>query len=565
MCECTRNCGSQDRSYRPSVKPPTRRHVIAAAVGATAASSVNAQTRPATDDLDAAARLLGRSYTPEEAELMLRGLARTAALLPALRKREIPPDLDPAVTFDPAPFDPPPSGPTRAKLADGDPDADPAWASVADLAAMLRAGKTTSVELARLSLDRLKKHGDALKCVVTITEDLAMQQAERADADLNNGTDRGPLHGIPYGAKDLLAVKDYPTTYGVAPFADQVFDRDATVITRLEEAGAVLVAKLSLGELAMGDVWFGGTTRNPWNPDEGSSGSSAGSCSAVAAGLVPFALGSETLGSIVSPCVVCGTCGLRPTYGRVPRTGAMPLARTMDKLGPIARRADDLAYVLAAIAGPDGEDPAARAAAFSYPHDGPIKVGFDAAAFEADAAMRDSTPGPYAAALDRCRELFGDLAEVRLPIDPLLWPVVGSIVEVEAAESFAELTDSDRLGELVQQGEGDWPNTFRRASLFPAVDYLRAQRLRRRFMREMAEAMNEVDVFVTVPRLGPNLTLTNLTGHPCCLARLAVVDGRPLQIEFVGRPYGEDKLLTVASRFEATVASCDEWPRGRWA
>ena len=559
MTPRTENCGPQDRSYRPSVIPPTRRHVIAAAVGASAASSATAQTRPATDDLDAAARLLGRSYTPGEAELMRRGLARTAALLPALRRREIPPDVDPAVTFDPTPFDPPTAGPMTAELADGNPDADPAWASLADLAAMLRAGKTTSVELTRLSLDRLKKHGDALKCVVTLTEDLAMRQAERADAELKNGTDRGPLHGIPYGAKDLLAVKNYPTTYGVAPFADQILDRDATVITRLEEAGAVLVAKLSLGELAMGDVWFGGTTRNPWNPDEGSSGSSAGSCSAVAAGLVPFALGSETLGSIVSPCVACGTCGLRPTYGRVPRTGAMPLARTMDKLGPIARRADDLAYVLAAIAGPDGEDPTARAAPFSFPHDGPIRVGFDAAAFEAAARMP-----AYADGLDRCRELFGDLAEVRLPADPLLFPTALATVEVEAAESFAELVDANRLNELVQQGEGDWPNIFRRASLFPAVDYLRAQRLRRRYMREMAEAMNGVDVFVTVPRLGPNLALTNLTGHPCCLVRLAVVDDLPLQIEFVGRPYGEDKLLTVASRFEATVTAREEWPRGRW-
>lgn len=560
----------------------TRRHLLAAAGVALPSSAALAQTtqptaQPATqpDDLETAARLAGRRYTVAEKTLMRAGLERTAQILPLLRAREIAPNTDPALLFDPW-LAPEPLAGTVLPVAvpAGESNIDPsnelslAFAPVSELARLLRSGKVTSVQLTRLSLDRLIKHGPALRCVINLTKDLAMQQAQRADAELAAGTDRGPLHGIPYGAKDLLATKTYPTTFGVSPYREQVFEQDATVIRRLEEAGAVLVAKLSLGELAMGDVWFGGTTRNPWNPEEGSSGSSAGSCSATAAGLVPYAIGSETLGSIISPCVVCGTVGLRPTYGRVPRTGAMPLARTMDKLGPITRSVNDLVFILAAIAGPDGHDRTVRDARFQWPQpaDAPLVVGYDKIAFDAVNRLQDkAVKTAYTKALDTCRELFGELKSIELPRDRLAWPVAMATVEVEAAESFTELTEADQLKELVQQDENSWPNTFRRASFFPAIDYVRAQRIRRQFMERVGEAMGNVDAMITVPRLGPNLVLTNLTGQPTCISRLAVVNGSPHQIEFVGQLYGEDRLLSAASRFETTIEARDVWPRERWA
>ncbi len=558
--------------------PKTRREVLAAVATSAAVTSVaGGKAEPATrqaaseddDPIATAGALVGRNFSPDERALMRAGLARTRGGLAALRQVEMPPALEAAMIFDPVlPGRTLEQGPIEARRPEVEvKDADNlAFASVAELGKLLRAGEVTSVQLTTLSLDRLKQHGPALHCVVNLTEALAMRQAKAADDAMAEGRDLGPLHGIPYGAKDLLSTADYPTTYGVGPYEQQIFKANATVVDRLAAAGAVLVAKLSLGELAMGDVWFGGLTRNPWDPEQGSSGSSAGSCSAVAAGLVPFAIGSETLGSIVSPCVVCGTCGLRPTFGRVPRTGAMPLSRTMDKLGPIARRVDDLALVLAAIAGPDEQDPTCHAAGYAFPHDGPIKVGFDSVAFGAVERLRnEEVKQAYRDALERCSELFGELIEVELPRDRLLFPTAMATVEAEAAESFEELQTGGRLDELIQQEANSWPNTFRRASLLPAVDFLRFQRLRRRFMQQIDAAMAGVDVFVTVPRLGPNLALTNLTGHPCCIGRLAVIKGRPHQIEFVGQLYGEAKLATVASRFEVTVDARNEWPRERWA
>ena len=594
------------------VSPPaalTRRHVLAAAAGVAAAVTPGAlgqssrpvtqpttgpATGPATgpvegggsDPLDAASTLLGRSYSADEAAQMRPGLDRTATWLPKLRARGVATATEPAETFTPSPPADAPSGgsvagsvvaslPAGGATVDAGDDLALAFAPVAELAKLLRAGRVTSVRLTDLCLDRLRRHGPALNCVITLTDALARGQAAAADAELAAGRDRGPLHGIPFGVKDLLATRDYPTTYGAAPYREQVFDEDATVVSRLADAGAVLVAKLSMGELALGEVWFGGTTRNPWAPDEPSGGSSAGPCSAVAAGLVPFAVGSETLGSIVYPCSICGTCGLRPTYGRVPRTGAMPLARTLDKLGPIARRVDDLALVLAAIAGPDGHDPTARDAAFAYPPgdlaDRPLRVGYDAPAFEAlDRAAASGDAAKVArrdlhrAALDRCRERFGDVVAVRRPDDPLLWPVTMMTLEAEAAESFAELADAGRLGELVQQGAGNWPTIFRRGQLLPAVDYLRAQRVRRELAAGMAAAYDGVDAVLGVAEVGSTLALGNLAGYPSCVARLAVVDGRPKQIEFVGRPWAESRLIAVASAFEATVDARDEWPRARW-
>ncbi len=578
---------------------PTRRQLLAAAaVSAIPATSMAGQapasqtstggasqpatgpeTRPDTPfaavDIDAAGRLIGRTYAETERSMMQAGLVRSRDVMTRLRAREIAPGVEHAVIFDPVlPGRSLPTGasrfePPRQSLPeyDGNP-ASLAFATVADLSALIHAGKVTSLELARMYLDRLKRHGPALHCVITLTEELALKQAERADAELKAGRSRGPLHGIPYGAKDLLATKGIPTTYGVEPLKDQVLDFDATVIRRLEEAGAVLLCKTSLGELAMGDVWFGGTTRNPWDPEKGSSGSSAGSCSGTAAGLFAFAIGSETLGSIVSPCVVCGTTGLRPTFGRVPRTGALPLTRTMDKLGPITRSVDDLAFVLSAIHGPDDHDPTCHDTPFTWsgPEVEGIRIGYDRTAFEAIERMNNAgVKTLYTEALARCRELFGELVPVELPRDRLATPTAMATIEVEGAESFSELIDAGGMQQLVQQEPGSWPNTFRRAGLFPAVDYLRFQRVRRQLMEQVDAAMEGVDVFVTIPRVGPNLVLTNLTGHPTCILRCGMIEGMPHQIEFTGRLYGEGPLLAVASRFEQTVAARDQWPKERWA
>ena len=550
---------------------PTRRQVLATSAATLAAgalpNAVKAQTKPA-DDLDAAGRLVGQTYSDAERQLMRGGLERSRAAIGQLREREIPPGVESAVTFDPIlPGVDLPTGASSFDAAAEVPDYNGnveslAFATVPTLSALLRASKVTSVALTKMYLARLKRHDPTLHCVITLCEGLALKQAERADAEVAAGAIRGPLHGIPYGAKDLLATKGIPTTYGVAPYRDQVFDRDATVVRRLEEAGAVLLAKLSLGELAMDDTWFGGKTRNPWNPEEGSSGSSAGSCSATAAGLVGFAVGSETLGSIVSPCVRCGTSGLRPTFGRVPRTGAMPLARTMDKLGPIARGVDDLAYILSAMAGPDGEDPTCHAAPFVWPSKvDALRVGFDKIAFDAvNRLNNEAVKGVYAAALAKCKQLFGDLTPVELPRDRLLSPVTMATVEVEAAESFVELTDAGRLGELAQQDDWNWPNTFRRSELYPAVDYLRAQRVRHVLMQQLHDATKDVDVYVTVPQVGPNLLVTNLCGYPCVVGRGGMAEDRPRQIEFVGKPYGEAALLAVAAKFDRQVEGRHEWP-----
>ena len=596
----------------PQPKDPTRRQLLAAAaVTALPVSSVAAQqssqprrgpaTQPAEQasrpahpgfeetDIDAAGRLIGRTYAEAEREMMRAGLSRTRETVQRLRAREIPPGVEHAVIFDPVlPGEQLPEGESRFEAPPMTPEYDGkpeslAFATVAELSALLHAGKVSSVELTRMYLDRIKRHDPKLLAVITVTEDLAMEQAGRADAEMQAGRSRGPLHGIPYGAKDLLSVKGVPTTYGVAPWKEQVFDFDATVISRLEEAGCVLLCKTSLGELAMGDVWFGGTTKNPWEPEKGSSGSSAGSSSGTAGGLFAFGIGSETLGSIVSPCVVCGTNGLRPTFGRVPRTGALALTRTMDKLGVIARGVDDLAFVLSAIAGPDGHDPTCHDAPFAWngPNTEGIRVGYDKAAFDAlqlvgnergdDAGRGAAPPDPekirklYSDALATCRELFGELKPVNLPRDRLATPTAMATIEVEGAESFSELVDAGAMQTLVQQADWNWPNSFRRAGLFPAVDYLRFQRVRRQLMEQVHAATADVDVYVSVPRVGPNLVLTNLTGHPTCIQRAGMIEGMPHQIEFTGRLYGEGPLLAVASRFAQTVEARNEWPRDKWA
>ncbi|MDD5562824.1 MAG: amidase [Thermoanaerobaculaceae bacterium] len=445
---------------------------------------------------------------------------------------------------------------------------DLAFAPIATLAALLRARQVSSVELTTLYLDRLRRFDPVLECVVTLTEKLALEQAESADREIAAGRWRGPLHGVPWGAKDLLAVAGYTTTWGSKPYQDQVRAETATVARRLADAGAVLVAKLALGELAMGDVWFGGQTRNPWNPAEGSSGSSAGPASATAAGLVGFAIGSETLGSIVSPCTRCGATGLRPTFGRVSRHGAMALSWTMDKLGPIARSVEDCALAFAAIHGADGIDPTAVDRPFRWPlgrDPKTLRVGYVEAAFEEDRAKGVEKEEDRARirewqAFDRrtlatLREMGFTLAPAKLPAE-LPLESLRFILQAEAAAAFDELTRSGRDALMKRQTANAWPNLFRRAQLIPAVEYIRANRIRTLLMQAMDRLMAEFDVYVCPSYGGGNLLLTNLTGHPAVVLPngFRAADGTPTSITFTGRLFGEGELLAVANAYQQATA-----------
>lgn len=416
-------------------------------------------------------------------------------------------------------------------------DEELAFLPVTQLGKLLRSGKISSTELTKLYLSRLKKYNPLLNCVVTLTEELALQQAERADQELKAGRDRGPLHGIPWGAKDLIAYPGYPTTWGAPQFRDQVLNRKATVAQRLEDAGAVLIAKLTLGALAMGDEWFGGRTNNPWNPAQGSSGSSAGSASATAAGLVGFAIGSETLGSIVSPCRRCGASGLRPTFGRVSRAGCMPLSWSMDKIGPIARSLEDCAIVFAAIHGSDGQDPSVVDQPFDWPNAKPLqamKVGYTE-------SRRDDEERPE---LERLRELGVQLVKIELPQDI---PSRGltNVLDAEAATVFDQLTRTNNT-----EGLNAWGNIFRKAEFMTAVEYLRAMRVRRKLMEAMEEAISGVDLYVN----GNDLVIANLTGHPTTVFPTGFRDqegvATPTSITFTGQLYGESDLLRLSVAYQ---------------
>lgn len=563
------------------------------------------------DMLEAAANVAGLTLTLEQRQMMLEGVRANREGLTAIRAMKLPNAVAPAVVFDPRPggFTMPTMAGTVPQRKPADPDVSGlvghpdtlAFASVAQLGALLRQRKVTSVELTKLYLERLRRYAPKLHFLITPLDERALAQAALADREIAAGKLRGPLHGIPWGAKDLLAVKGYPTTWGAAGFESQHFNEDATVVQRLDAAGAVLVAKLSLGALAQGDVWFGGRTRNPWNPAQGSSGSSAGSASAVSAGCVAFAIGSETLGSISSPCTRCGVTGCRPTFGFVPRTGAMALSWSMDKLGPIARSAEDAALVLAAIHGPDGHDLAVHNAPFyASPLDlKSLRVGYLESAFAvpvqtapaADVARPETdalSPAKQQeqhlqrqhaldrriydnrydrAALDALRAMGVTLVPVKLPDLPFgsISPVLG----VEAAAAFDELTRSGRDALLTAQGPGDWPNQFRTARLYSGVDYVQAMRARSVLIAQMAALFAMVDVIVT-PSGGPQLVATNLSGHPACIVPngLRGADapppshtedgapdnvggpGTPVSLTFLAGLYDDARLLAFARLYQ---------------
>ena len=504
------------------------------------------------NQIAAAEQLIRLDFTDAERDSMLSNLEEQAGQYEQLREIPLSNSVPPALVFDPVPvgfkF-----GTERHPFKTSNPGKvrrpqhleDAAFWSIGRLAELIRTRQVTSEELTRMYLGRLRKYGPKLECVVTLTEDRAIKQARRADREIAAGHYRGLLHGIPYGVKDLLAVRGYKTTWGAMPYKDQVIDEDATVVKKLEDAGAVLVAKLTLGALAWGDVWFGGKTRNPWNYNQGSSGSSAGPASATSAGLV----GSETLGSIVSPSTRCGVTGLRPTYGRVSRTGAMALSWTMDKLGPICRTVEDCAIVFNAIIGPDGTDQTLYDAPFNYDPAidvRQLRVGFLRTEFDSARFNQDNNN----AVLQALRNLGIKLIPIELPhrYD------VGSIsfiLSAEAAAAFDDLTRSGNDDLLVRQIKNAWPNSFRSSRFIPAVEYIQANRVRYLIIQDMQKLMNTVDVYVTPTFGGSNLLLTNLTGNPCVVVPDGFTkEGSPTSITFVGQLFGEAKLLAVARRYQ---------------
>ncbi len=574
-----------------------------------------------SDMIESAATIAGIHIDDNLKAAMVEGLNSQRDDVLEIRKLALPNAVSPAFVFNPVPGDmvldtakqPPRISPApRVDLTDhGSSDANAealAFLTLRELAELVRTKRVSATALTKMYLARLKRFDPKLHCVINLTEDRALKQAAQADAEIAAGKYRGPLHGIPWGAKDLLAVKGYPTTWGAAGFENQTFEEDAEVVKRLDRAGAVLVAKLSMGALAQGDLWGypknsgkpGERTRNPWNTQQGSSGSSAGSASATAAGLVGFAIGTETLGSISSPSTRCGVTGLRPTFGFVPRTGAMALSWTMDKIGPICRAVEDCAIVLSAIYGQDGHDLAVQPAAFNW-NTGfnwkKLRVGFIKSAFDAPKApdLKAPTAGgdkemdAYRKRLARMQAGFTraryDLKFATTALDVLrnklgvtLTPVeipklpFGAMVpplEAEGAAAFDELTRSGRDKLLAGQEPYDWPNGFRVARFYSAVDYIQAMRGRALAIKTMDELFKTVDVIVT-PSSGEQLVATNLTGQPAVIvpnglrgddappAPKADDDdfydaggpGTPVSLTFLGGLYSDARLAAFARAYQ---------------
>ena len=502
-----------------------------------------------------AEKLIGLSFDDAERDSMIDGLNEQLENYKVVREFHLQNSVMPAVLFNPIPTgfkfeeDQKPirfSDYSYTKLPENIDEL--AFYSVGELAELIKTKQISSVELTMFFLERLKKYDPALHCVITLTEERAMKQAKLMDEELAAGTYRGLLHGIPFGVKDLLATKDYKTTWGTEPYKEQMISEDAAVIKKLETAGGVLLAKLTMGALAWGDVWFGGKTRNPWNTEKGSSGSSAGPASAVSAGLVPFAIGTETWGSIVSPSTVCGVTGLRPTYGRVSRTGAMALSWSMDKIGPICRNTEDLAIVFAAIYGKDGIDPTLYEVPFNYlpvVDLSKIKIGYLKNDFDKDYAFHEND----SLSLAKLRELGAELIPVELPdvdVNSLSF-----ILSAEAGAAFDELTRSNRDDLLVRQIKNAWPNTFRSARFIPAAEYINANRIRTILINEMGELFEKVDLYIAPSWEGDNLLLTNLTGHPCVVLPNGFSEEEtPTSISFIGNLFNEGTIIAVAKKYQ---------------
>ena len=548
------------------------------------------------DMMHDAEKLIGIELNDKQEEMALPGVNRNLDNFEAVRKIDVPLDTEPAIAFHPAqPGFHIKRASSKTKFRFGKNERvqfksieDLAFATVPQLAELIRTKRVSSVELTKMYLGRLKLYGPKLLCIVTLTEELAMKQAQDADNDLKRGKYRGPLHGIPWGAKDLFATKGIKTTWGAEPYRDQMIDYDATVVERLREAGAVLLAKLSMGALAQGPKWFGGVTRNPWVPDEdrqGSSGSSAGPASATAAGLVGFSIGTETLGSIVSPSSRCGVTGLRPTYGRVSRYGAMGLSWTMDKIGPICRGVEDCAAALDAVYGPDNRDTTVGDAPFNWSADVPLsslrvgylKTEFEGAGIQPQNEQQRQLQAQRAAMY---KEALDTLEKAGVKMTPIELPKFSSqnirfILTAEAATAFDDITRDGRVNQLSGQDAGDWPNSFRTSRFVPAVEYLRAQRARTLLMREMDKLMIQWDVFVSPAPGSASLLVTNLTGHPavcvpCGFLDVPAANNGPMQhlpqsIMFTGGLYDEASPLRIALAYEQATKWHTMHPKVDWA
>ncbi len=531
-----------------------------------------------------AEKLFGVTYTEEERLQILDGYEARLETLARLRALDPPNDLAPAQVFDPRlPDRPVPPQEDRVVTSSARPPQpstpdDLAFAPLTALSAWIRDGYLSSRMLTDIYLERIGTHGDRLECMVTVTADLARQQADEADAERAKGIDRGPLHGVPYVLKDICDTAGIPTTWGARPYGERVPERDAAVTARLRDAGAVLLGKSASGAIASGDLWFGGRTRNPWNLSEGSSGSSAGSAAATAAGLAGFGIGSETLGSIISPSHRCGTAGLRPTFGRVSRAGTMALCWSLDKIGPLCRRVEDTALVLAAINGQDIADPGSIAMGFDY--DGRrslegMRIGYDPAWFEG------ASPA-VAGALDAARMLAGvhgaEVVEFRLPDLP--YGSLYHVVEAEAAAAFESLTLTDRDDELVWQDARAWPNTWRRARFLSAVDLVQMDRFRRRVMGLMADLFSQVDLVIGPVYAASMLIITNFTGHPSLALRAGFTDSPartiygmadaetgkirrvPEAVSLWAPLFGEGPMIRFGVALEAALGVAPERPAG---
>ncbi|MCU0401049.1 MAG: amidase [Algoriphagus sp.] len=504
---------------------------------------------PAT--IDSAADLIGLSFTPQEKDSMISTLNNQRSNFETLRKTKLENSVAPSLVFNPLPQGFFPSQdqktydwglPSKVDLPAK--ESDIAYLPVSQLSVLIKNKQISSERLTKIYLDRIKTYSDTLECLVTLMEETALQKARAMDQELAQGKYRGPLHGIPYGIKDLLAVKNTKTTWGAMPYKDQVIDETATVVQKLEEAGGVLVGKFTLGALAMGDVWFGGVTKNPWNLKQGSSGSSAGSASAVSAGLVPFAIGTETLGSIVSPSTRNGVTGLRPTYGRVSKHGAMALSWSMDKIGPISRSALDNAIVLSIINGMDEKDASTIPAAFNYSAKNEVKklkVGYFKPFFEGNRANIQNDQ----AVLEVLKNQGIELHPLELKTSINAAPLV-SMLMVEGAAAFDELTRLDLDDQMVAQHRNAWPNLFRAARFIPAVEYVQMSRQRSLLIKEMHDLMKEYDVIVSPSFAGQQLQITNLTGHPAlCLPNGFAPNGSPTSITLLANLFEEEKLIML--------------------
>lgn len=492
------------------------------------------------DDLRGFARVIGLEFTDEELKAALADLQGEQAALTAMRQVTDDHTLGPAAPFrvrgvrDEARPRVDVRIPLSRRVTRPDRDDDLLFLPIPDLGHLLRQGEVSSQELTAVALDRLARYGSALACVVELTPDLALRQARQADADFRAGRDRGPLQGIPYGLKDLFSVRGTRTQWGTAAYRNQRLDVDATVYRRLRDAGAVHCAKLSLGALAMNDVWFGGRTRNPWNPEQGSSGSSAGSASAVAAGLLPFAIGTETSGSIVSPAHRCRVTGLRPTFGRVSRYGAMSLAWTMDKVGPLARTAEDALLILAALVGVDAEDHATLAQSLVYRRPRSLRGLRLGVAGELPAEVR--------ADLD---DLGVEWVTVTPPATP---PALGTIIGVECAAMFDGITRDGRLNQVTENG---WPRIFRGARFTGAVEFAQCDRLRGRLMKEWEDAAKGCDAIIAKDSALAWIYALNLVGWPQVLVpRAPNEQGREQSISLIGAPLSEPRLVGIAAHLQ---------------